>query len=397
MDVAREPAAGEPTWPLDVADQARVESVQAGLLPPQLTLAASVVPPAVVPGQRLRLTDTEGAPLVAMTVQERSPLGVTGRLDLPDRRPPDGPAVGSALTMGGWPPRLERVVELASRQVVCLAQLGGGWDLDDPRRWRADAAWAQLAAASGLPLLRLPLPWQASPRQRAVAAARLRAAALVVPPDGAGGLPPGLSALPVDLGEAVPWWCPGSAVMLTGFSGAGKSTIARALVARLGASGGRTVSLLDGDIVRTHLSAGLGFGRVDRDTNVLRIAWVAAQVVKHGGIAVCAPIAPYDATRRAARALVESYGGPDSFCLVHVATPLAECERRDRKGLYARARAGELAQFTGVDDPYEPPADAAVVVDATQVRAEDAAGAILAELRRQGRLGQTETFSSLPR
>src|SRR3954452_23167595 len=144
----------------------------------------------------------------------------------------------------------------------------------------------------------------------------------------------------------------GRVVMFTGLSGAGKSTIARQLVERL-LEAGSPVTLLDGDDVRAHLSAGLGFSRADRDINVLRIGWVAARIAKHSGLAVCAPIAPYATTRAEVRRLVEAEAGPGSFFLVHVATPLEECEARDRKGLYARARRGELQQFTGVNDPYE--------------------------------------------
>ena len=154
----------------------------------------------------------------------------------------------------------------------------------------------------------------------------------------------------------------GLTVLLSGLSGSGKSTVARALAVRLVAHESRSVSLLDGDVVRHHLSKGLGFSRPDRITNVLRIGFVASEITKAGGIAVCCPIAPYDETRKQVRAMVEEHG---SFVLVHVATPLAECERRDRKGLYAKARRGEIPEFTGISDPYEEPADAEVVIDTT--------------------------------
>jgi sulfate adenylyltransferase len=167
--------------------------------------------------------------------------------------------------------------------------------------------------------------------------------------------------------------------MFTGLSGAGKSTIAGRLVELL-LEGGRTVTLLDGDEVRTHLSAGLGFSKADRDTNVRRIGWVAAQIAKHGGLAVCAPIAPYAATRAEVRALVEAEAGPGSFVLVHVATPLEECEARDRKGLYAKARRGEIAAFTGISDPYEEPADAELVIDTRTSGVEDSARLVLRRL-----------------
>jgi sulfate adenylyltransferase len=155
----------------------------------------------------------------------------------------------------------------------------------------------------------------------------------------------------------------GVVVFFTGLSGSGKSTLAQALNDRVLESGERTVTSLDGDVVRRHLSAGLGFSREDRETNILRIGWVAAEISRHRGIAICSPIAPFDATRRQVRAMVESAGG--EFVLVHVATPLEECERRDRKGLYARARAGEIPDFTGISSPYEAPEDATVRVDTT--------------------------------
>ena len=173
----------------------------------------------------------------------------------------------------------------------------------------------------------------------------------------------------------------GLAVMFTGLSGAGKSTIAGRLVELLLESG-RTVTLLDGDEVRTHLSAGLGFSKADRDTNVRRIGWVAGQIAKHGGLAVCAPIAPYAATRADARALVEAQAGPGSFVLVHVATPLEECEARDRKGLYAKARRGEIAEFTGISDPYEAPTDAEITIDTRSSSIDASARLVLDHLER---------------
>ncbi len=154
----------------------------------------------------------------------------------------------------------------------------------------------------------------------------------------------------------------GLTVLLSGLSGSGKSTVARALAVRLVEHESRSVSLLDGDVVRHHLSKGLGFSRPDRITNVLRIGFVASEITKAGGVAVCCPIAPYDETRRHVRAMIEEHG---TFVLVHVATPLEECERRDRKGLYAKARRGEIPEFTGISDPYDIPTDAEIVVDTT--------------------------------
>jgi sulfate adenylyltransferase len=154
----------------------------------------------------------------------------------------------------------------------------------------------------------------------------------------------------------------GVVIFFTGLSGSGKSTLARALTDFLLEQGQRTVTSLDGDVVRHLLSKGLGFSREDRETNIVRIGFVAAEVSRHGGVAVCSPIAPFDSTRQQVRRMVERAGG--GFVLVHVATPLEECERRDRKGLYAKARAGEIPDFTGISSPYEEPEDA-IKVDTT--------------------------------
>ena len=173
----------------------------------------------------------------------------------------------------------------------------------------------------------------------------------------------------------------GFTVFFTGLSGAGKSTLANVLLVKLLERGGRRVTLLDGDIVRKHLSSELGFSREHRDLNIRRIGFVASEISKHGGIALCAPIAPYDATRKEVRAMVDAAG---SFVLVHVATPLEVCEGRDRKGLYAKARSGALPQFTGISDPYEAPRDAEVVLDTTALSPGEAVQRILAYLEGQG-------------
>ena len=173
----------------------------------------------------------------------------------------------------------------------------------------------------------------------------------------------------------------GVCVYFTGLSGAGKSTVARIVAERLEELGPRRVTLLDGDHVRKLLSAGLGFSKEDRETNLRRIAFVAAEVVRHGGVAVCAAIAPYRASRREARERIEALGG---FVEVHVATPLEVCEARDRKGLYAKARAGLVKGFTGVDDPYEAPERAEVVVGRDGERPDAAAAAVVAHLVAQG-------------
>jgi sulfate adenylyltransferase len=176
----------------------------------------------------------------------------------------------------------------------------------------------------------------------------------------------------------------GFTVFLTGLSGAGKSTIANVLRVRFLEMGGRPVTLLDGDIVRRHLSSELGFSREHRDVNIRRIGFVASEITKNGGIAICAPIAPYEEVRREVREMVEAGGG---FALVHVATPLEVCESRDRKGLYAKARAGIIPGFTGVSDPYEAPADADVVIDTTDRTPEEAAQQVILHLEREGYVG----------
>jgi sulfate adenylyltransferase len=144
----------------------------------------------------------------------------------------------------------------------------------------------------------------------------------------------------------------GFTVFFTGLSGSGKSTIANALMVKLMEMGGRPVTLLDGDVVRKHLSSELGFSKEHRDINIRRIGYVASEITKNGGIALCAPIAPYAATRAQVREMVEAYG---AFVEVHVATSLEACEKRDRKGLYKLAREGKIKEFTGISDPYEAP------------------------------------------
>ena len=176
----------------------------------------------------------------------------------------------------------------------------------------------------------------------------------------------------------------GLVLFFTGLSGSGKSTLARALVDKILEQTDRPVTSLDGDVVRRHLSAGLTFSKADRETNIRRIGWVAAEIARHGGIAVCSPIAPFAETRAQVRQMVEDAGG--AFFLVHVATPLEECERRDRKGLYAKARRGEIPEFTGISSPYEEPDDAAVRVDTTGRTIEDTLVDVVEALREAGYL-----------
>lgn len=173
----------------------------------------------------------------------------------------------------------------------------------------------------------------------------------------------------------------GFTIFFTGLSGAGKSTIARILYARFLEMRGRPVTLLDGDIVRQNLSSELGFSREHRDINVRRIGYVASEITKNRGIAICAPIAPYAGTRRQIRRLIEQYGG---FIELHIGTPLEVCEGRDRKGLYAKARAGLIKEFTGISDPYEAPENPEVYIDTTEITPDEAVQEVLLYLERAG-------------
>ena len=176
----------------------------------------------------------------------------------------------------------------------------------------------------------------------------------------------------------------GVTIFFTGLSGSGKSTIANVLVTKFLEVGGRPVTILDGDLVRKHLSSELGFSKEHRDINIRRIGYVASEITKNGGIAICAPIAPYDSVRKQVRQLIEPFGG---FVLVYVATPIETCEQRDRKGLYAKARAGIIKEFTGISDPYEAPEKAEVVINTAELSPEEAAQEIILHLEQQGFIG----------
>jgi sulfate adenylyltransferase len=173
----------------------------------------------------------------------------------------------------------------------------------------------------------------------------------------------------------------GFTVFFTGLSGSGKSTIANALLVKLLESGGRNVTLLDGDVVRQNLSSELGFSKEHRDLNIQRIGYVASEITKNGGIAICAPIAPYTRTRRIVRDMIEAEGG---FVEVHVATPIEVCEQRDRKGLYAKARAGIIKEFTGISDPYEEPENPELRIDTVGLHPDLAAHRIFVKLESLG-------------
>jgi sulfate adenylyltransferase len=319
---------------VDTALGAVLDQVLIGLLP------VDALPPASV------FLDEEGTPIArhedgaivaTKSVRWRRPEDVRG----------DGPVV---VPVAGQLPA-------AALPDGCTVLLPAGGVRPDDARWPAwAAAWSHGAAA----VIEVPVP----PTEAAARAAELAAAYSTGPLSDVSTRPqpPGL----------------GRTVFFTGLSGSGKSTVARAVVEQL--AGSRSITLLDGDVVRTHLSKGLGFSAEDRDTNIRRIGWVAAEVTKHGGLAVCAPIAPYDATRRWVRDTVEATGGPGAFVLVWISTPLEVCEQRDVKGLYAKARRGEITGFTGIDDPYEAPTDAELVIDTSQVSLDDAVAQVLSLL-----------------
>ena len=176
----------------------------------------------------------------------------------------------------------------------------------------------------------------------------------------------------------------GFTVFFTGLPSSGKSTLANVLLVKLLEIGGRPLTVLDGDIVRTNLSSELGFSKEHRDINIRRIGFVASEITKNGGIAICAPIAPYASVRQDVRGMIEAGGG---YILVHVATPLEVCEQRDRKGLYAKARAGIVKEFTGISDPYEVPTDADLAIDTTDMSPEECVQGIVLHLEKEGYIG----------
>ena len=176
----------------------------------------------------------------------------------------------------------------------------------------------------------------------------------------------------------------GLTLFFTGLSGTGKSTIANAVLAKLLEVGGRHMTLLDGDVVRSHLSSELGFSKEHRNINIRRIGYVASEITKNGGIAICAPIAPYTSLRREVRGMIAQYG---TFVEIHVATPLEVCEARDRKGLYALARAGKIKEFTGISDPYEAPETPEIVINTDGISVEEAAQQVFHYLRKERLIG----------
>ena len=282
--------------------------------------------------------------------------------------------------------------DLRARAIVAAAY-GATHLLADASHLPEAAGWPGAAKGGPVALPGVPIPvigageWAYDPRSEV-----WRPLALIEPGAEQGELTDSELGALLDSGAEVPlWFAPphvarelrharppraerGLAIFFTGLSGSGKSTIARGLAEALTERGNRTVSLLDGDHVRQLLSAGLTFSRADRDLNIARIGYVAAEIARHGGVAICAPIAPYAAARAVARKLVTEVG---DFLLVYVSTPVEVCAARDRKGLYAKARAGLIKGFTGVSDPYEEPRDADLVLDTSAMSRDQAVGAVL--------------------
>ncbi|GII52921.1 hypothetical protein Pth03_13100 [Planotetraspora thailandica] len=346
--------------------------------PDPITIA---LPDEIRPGDRVTLKDPEGAVVAVLTVEERDghhAAGPVEALDAPSYGPfarlrrtpdevrkdlPDGEVL--AVTMRGPldSTTLEDVAATADELEATILLMPLVFGEDGPALVRAALAASRKLAGSTV--VAVPL----APREDTEIDLELRehvARNYGATEHYAGPAPVVIPGPPHRRGLVV---------FFTGLSGSGKSTIARGLRDTLLERGGRTVTYLDGDVVRQLLSAGLTFSREDRDLNIRRIGFVAAEVARHGGLAICAPIAPYDATREEVRAMVEEVGA--DFLLIHVATPLEECERRDRKGLYAKARAGVIPEFTGISDPYEEPDDAELVLDTTDMSVERSVSAVL--------------------
>lgn len=338
-----------------------VELLGSGILPEDLAGAlaqrlVAALPAELADAEQVTLVDEEGVPVAEVNGGSVTPRAARSS------RPFDSLAVltGGAGTLSGRrvvlvdaPPTTGDAAVLGDGAATTALVLAGG-DGDGLIRATRVAAGDRAEVA----VLRRRSPQD--DLDRAILRATLQALGAPDPValDHAGAVPAEVAAaltLPTDTG------LPGAVVLLSGLSGSGKSTLARALHETIVEEGVRTVSLLDGDVVRRNLSAGLGFGREDRERNIRRIGWVAAEIARHGGLAVCSPIAPFAQTRAEVRAMAQGAGA--RFVLIHVATSLEECERRDRKGLYARAREGVIPDFTGISSPYEVPDDADLRID----------------------------------
>ncbi|WP_309504715.1 MULTISPECIES: adenylyl-sulfate kinase [Nocardioides] len=360
--------------------------------PITLTLPATVATAAEAAGE-VEIVDPEGLPLARVTVPGGVVTALTHAQYGPFRRLYLSPAqvrdqyagravvpVVDALTED------ELLVLRSAGPLVLLALVGHG----TPELSTTALIRATLAAADLLPdAVVVAVPLASHDDADADHELGVRVVANYAGDDQTIGVPDSTSPCPPSIQAIVDQDLPapadqGLVLFFTGLSGSGKSTLARALMDKVLEQGTRSVTSLDGDVVRRHLSAGLTFSKEDRETNIRRIGWVAAEISRHGGLAVCSPIAPFDATRQQVRAMVEDAGG--AFFLVHVATPLEECERRDRKGLYAKARSGEIPEFTGISSPYEEPEDADVRVDTTGRTIEDALDDVLGALAEAGYL-----------
>jgi sulfate adenylyltransferase len=350
--------------------------------------------PEALVGQEVELVDPEGLPLATLhgdgsvTPLTHAQHGPFRRLHLTPTQTRERYAgatfvpVADALTE----PELDRLRAVGG-PVVLLALTGPG----TPELSPVALLRVSLAAAHHVPgtsVVAVPLASHGDPEVDHDLGVRVVAAyagsdpvlALDDPVDDDGEYPADIAAI-IDADQPTPDRR-GLVLFFTGLSGSGKSTVAQAVIDALLEAGERTVTSLDGDVVRRNLSAGLTFSREDRETNIRRIGWVAAEISRHGGVAVCSPIAPFDATRQDVRAMTASAGG--AFFLVHVATPLEECERRDRKGLYAKARRGEISDFTGISSPYEEPTDADLRIDTTGRTIEDCRDEVLSALGKAG-------------
>ena len=353
--------------------------------PDELNLAVpAATAEAAVNAAALDLIDPEGAPLARVAVSGATPseddrVALTASLvsgvsrdfghfrrfhlspeELHEHSPPGGSTV---------------VVEqaLTSSDVGTLAGLAGPIKLLVRTGARADGGATPtglmrmaIRLASRIPdvtVVAFPLAENGAGHSPALAARALAAYA----PHGLVDLPhdgePDSELAAIALADRPPLHDRGLVMLFTGLSGSGKSTIARGVHDIMLERSDRTVTSLDGDVVRRNLSAGLGFSTADRETNIRRIGWVAAEIGRHGGVAICSPIAPFASTRAEVRGMANEAGA--TFVLIHIATPVDECERRDRKGMYAKARRGEISEFTGISSPYEAPDDADLRIDTT--------------------------------
>jgi sulfate adenylyltransferase len=355
---------------------------------PGITLALT---PELADAPEVELVDPEGLPLARWTPESLTPLAVPAygpfrRLHLTPAQTREQYA-GAVTVPLAAPPTLDDLELLSTRargrEVVLLALIGTGTPqhVTPVGLVRTALAASTLLTTHGVTahVVAVPLASHGDPdydHDLGHLVAANYATAEVIGLSGEGEWPEEIARIvaqdqPSDDER-------GFVVFFTGLSGSGKSTLARALHDLILEDGRRTVTSLDGDVVRRNLSAGLTFSKADRETNIRRIGWVAAEIGRHRGIAICSPIAPFDETRQQVRRMVEDAGA--DFVLVHVATPLEECERRDRKGLYAKARAGEIPEFTGISSPYEEPEDAAVRIDTTGRTIPDALADLLPHL-----------------